>query len=165
MEYRLRVEKLAALSFVLVADLVPVYESLATTGCLSCWRTRAPTLWHNMAWAICRRTNNGPHIPTLHVESPGTQFYWINPDNEQFRGISPQFNAVVWHHWCRAGILTDTVEESPQSTSPITKHIQRHSQRLNVLTVPRRGKGMKETINSPLSSQGQERIDSFVESH
>ena len=31
MEFRLRVKKLAALSFVPVADLVPVYESLATT--------------------------------------------------------------------------------------------------------------------------------------
>ena len=31
MEFRLRVKQLATLSFVIVADLVPVYESLATT--------------------------------------------------------------------------------------------------------------------------------------
>ena len=32
------------------------------------------------------------------------------------------------------------------------------------LSIPRRGEGMKDSRNSPLSRQGQEWIDSFVES-
>ena len=51
-----------------------------------------------MAWAICRRTKNEPHIPTSYVESPGMQFYWINPDNI-LEACHHSFYALMsWQH-------------------------------------------------------------------
>ena len=54
-----------------------------------------------------------------------------------------------------SSILMDTVEESPQLTSPITKHNQRHSQRLNVhgqYLKERRMNGRIEKLTSEYTS-------------
>ena len=45
-------------------------ESLATT-----FLADELALLHSMAWAICRRTKNGLHIPTSLVESPPRRIY------------------------------------------------------------------------------------------
>ena len=72
MEFHLRVKKRAVLSFVAVIDLVPVYESLATT--LLADEHALLHFYEQHGLSYRSRTRNGPHIHTSYVESPGTQF-------------------------------------------------------------------------------------------
>ena len=127
-------KKLAALSFVLLADLVPVNESLATT-----FLADELAL---LAWAICRGTKNGPHIPQERssvLQSTGSTLTSISVEayHQSYNALESCQHPFLWTPL--KSLTANKPYHKAQSTT--STEAQRS------LSVPRRGERMKESRN------------------
>ena len=153
MEFWLRVKKLAARPFFPVADLllVPVYESFATIFLADelALLHYHQTTWFGLSVGGRRMDPIFPHhrnaVLLLFEKVKIRLLTWTTNSVEAYDRSS---NAVPYQR--PASLLLKSV------------HSQQALTQINDIY---RGEGMEEPRTSPLSTQGQERIDSFVESH